>query len=74
MHNLITSDVSGLLGLISVTVIMIWGERDRLTPLKDGKVMLGLLRNAKLHVVKGARHSPMFTNVEEVGEIILKEL
>lgn len=74
MHNLITSDLSDLLGLISVPVVMIWGEKDRLTPLKDGKMMLGLLRNAKLHVIAGARHSPMFTNVEEVGDIILKEL
>ena len=74
MHNLITSDISDLLALIKVPVTIIWGERDRMMPLKDGRMMQGLLRNAKLHVIAGARHSPMFTNVEEVGEIILKEL
>jgi pimeloyl-ACP methyl ester carboxylesterase len=73
MHNLITYDVSHLLEGIKVPVVLVWGERDRITPLEDGKRMLGLLRNAKLHVIAGARHSPMFTNVEEVGEIVLRE-
>jgi pimeloyl-ACP methyl ester carboxylesterase len=73
MHNLITYDVSHLLAGIHIPVVIIWGERDKITPLKDGKIMQGLLKNSKLYVVPGARHSPMFTNVDEVGEIIRQE-
>ncbi len=74
MSNLISSDISTLLSLINLPVTIIWGEKDEITPLKDGEVMHGGLKNSNMHVICGAKHSPMFTHTEEVAEIISKEL
>jgi pimeloyl-ACP methyl ester carboxylesterase len=72
MLNLIRTDISYLFPVIHVPTTIIWGERDTTTPLADGKNMKQALRNGALYIISGARHSPMFTNVEEVGEIIRK--
>lgn len=74
MHNLIKSDLSFYLAKISTQTLIIWGEWDKVTPLNDGKIMHKIIKNSKLHIVKGARHSPHFTHVEEVADIILKYL
>ena len=74
MVNLIKSDLSFYLSKIITPTLIIWGELDKITPLADGKIMHKLIRNSKLHIVKGARHSPHFTHVEEVTAIILKNL
>lgn len=74
MINLINSDKSLSLDKITVKTLIIWGENDKITPLTDGKIMNRLIKNSKLYVIKGARHSPQFTHADEVVEVILKTL
>lgn len=74
MINLIRTDISNLLPAISAPTTIIWGERDETTPLRDGELMHEKIRDSKLRIIQKAQHSPHFTNVEEVGEIILKEI
>lgn len=74
MLNLIRTDISNLFPKISASTTIIWGEKDDTTLLTDGKIMHEKIKDSKLFVIKNAKHSPHFTNVEEVGEIILKEL
>lgn len=74
LHNLVTRDISKLFQQIHLPVVIIWGEEDTITPFTDGKKMHTMLKNSKLFPIKNARHSPMFTNVEEAGEIVLGEL
>lgn len=74
MLNLIRTDISNLFSSISAPTTIIWGEKDDTTLLADGKIMHEKIKGSKLFIVKNARHSPHFTNVEEVSEIILKEL
>jgi pimeloyl-ACP methyl ester carboxylesterase len=73
MLNLIHTDISNLFTEISAPTTIIWGEKDDTTLLADGKIMNEKIKGSKLFVIKNAKHSPHFTNVEEVGEIILKE-
>lgn len=70
MVNLIESDMLLNLNKIIVPTLIIWGDNDRALPLKDGKKMHELIKNSTLKIIKGARHSPQFTNPEEVAKLI----
>lgn len=74
MKNLITIDISQELNQIKIPTLIIWGEGDKTTPLKDGQLMHSLIKNSKLRVIKSARHSPMFTHPEEVVNKIVEEI
>ena len=74
MIKLINSDKSLGLDKIAVRTLIIWGEKDKVTPLSDGKIMNRLIKNSKLYVIKEAKHSPQFTHAEEVNAIMLKYL
>lgn len=74
LRNLIRIDLTERLSEIKTPTVIIWGEDDRITPLRDGKIMNVRIKGSELFVIKGAKHSPHFTNMEEVGNIILKQL
>ncbi len=73
MNNLITADLTSDLPSIKTPVLLIWGREDRVTPLKDGKLMQSLLKGSKFEIVNG-RHSPQFTHPGEVVEKIYEYL
>ncbi len=70
MVNLITSDISQILNQIKIPTLIIWGEKDKTTPLPDGKLMHQLIKNSKMKIITGAKHSPQFTHPERVVKII----
>ena len=74
MVNLISTDLTPELTKVKAPTLIIWGAEDRTTPLSDGKLMNKLIPNSKLHIAKGARHSPQFTHPKEVCAKIVKEL
>lgn len=74
MINLINSDRLLNLDMVTVPTLIIWGREDKTTPLSDGKLMGKQIKNSKLYVVDNAKHSPMFTNLEEVSEILNKNI
>ena len=74
MINLITFDISNSLNKVKAPTLIIWGENDKATPLSDGRTMHKLIKESKLHIIKSARHSPQFTHVNQVIQIILKEI
>lgn len=74
MVNLITSDKILSPEKISIPTIIIWGEKDGITPLSDGRKLKKLIVNSKLLIVGNARHAPQFTHPEKVAEIISQNL
>lgn len=70
MINLITFDIAPLLPNIKIPTLIIWGKRDKVTPIKDGQTLHRLIKNSKLKIIADARHSPMFSNPKEVVKII----
>ena len=74
MRNLIRADLRDCLSLIKIPTTIIWGKNDKVTPLSDGNVLHEGLKHSSLHIVNGARHSPMFTHTDEVARLVLKEL
>lgn len=70
MQNLIKFDLTPMLTNIKTKAIIIWGKEDKITPIGDAYVFDKLLPNSDLFVINNARHSPQFTNVDEVSKII----
>lgn len=70
MINLIAVNLTPLLKKITAPTLIIWGEKDKTTPLSDGKLMNKLIGNSKLEVIKNSKHSPHYTHPEEVAKII----
>lgn len=72
MVNLISADIVPLLPEIKAPALLIWGKKDQVTPVSDGKKIQQAMRNAQLFILSTARHSPQFTHPQEVVEIIQK--
>jgi pimeloyl-ACP methyl ester carboxylesterase len=70
MLNLIKEDLTENFKRIIVKTLIIWGENDKITPVGDAKLIHNLIKDSKLEIVKGARHSPFYTHPEEVVRII----
>ncbi len=70
MANLLSEDLRGKLALIKAEVLLIWGENDQMTPLHLGKEMAAKIPQAKLAIIKGARHVPQITNWQETMQAI----
>ncbi|WKZ25925.1 MAG: alpha/beta hydrolase [bacterium] len=74
MQNLITIDLTNMLHKVNVDTSIIWGRNDSITPLRDGMLMNKLIRNSKIYIIDGAKHSPQFTHPERVLNIIYENI
>lgn len=74
MSNLITVDIEPLLTKITVPTLIIWGELDKSTPLKDGKLMSCQIKDSKFEIIKESGHSPHVTHRAELVKLLVNEL
>ncbi len=70
MQNMLKADNYIDLTKVTVPTTIIWGEKDIITPLKDGQKMQQLIPNAKLFVINGAKHAPQDNEPVQVADII----
>ncbi len=54
--RIISEDLSPVAKNINFPVLLIWGEEDRQTPLKQGEKFSRLIKNSRLEVIKNAGH------------------
>ncbi len=66
MRNILTDEVVDDLPAIQAPTLVIWGEHDRMTPLKLAETFAENIPNSQFVLIKAARHSPMYTHPEEV--------
>ena len=71
MKNLILVDLKPHLSNISIPTLIIWGARDKATPLSDGQLMHKLMPKSELHIIPEAGHSPYFSHAKEVSKKII---
>ncbi|MFH0856958.1 MAG: alpha/beta hydrolase, partial [bacterium] len=71
--NIIAEDLTPYLSEIKKPAIIIWGEKDKYTPLADGILMNKKIKNSKLHIIKNVGHGVHIYESEKVAEIIRKE-
>ena len=74
MANLLSVDLSLVLHKIQCPTLIIWGARDKTTPLSAGNKIHAGIRGSRMVVIPDARHSPHITHSEQVADLITEEL
>jgi len=67
-------DIRRLLDRVKMPTLLVWGERDGLTPLEQGREIAKGLPDARLEIVSKARHLPMVSDPGATSRLILKFL
>ena len=69
--KVVNEDLKDYLPRIKSPVLLVWGENDRETPLKDGQLMKELIPDSRLEVIPGGGHfsymddQPIFNSILE---------
>jgi len=56
-QNVIKEDLTNILDQINVETIIIWGKKDKLTPLWQGKLIHSLIKNSKFYIDENGGHN-----------------
>lgn len=70
LKDVLRINFDGQLSEITTGTLLIWGEKDKYTPLWMGQKMCNEMKNAKLEIVKDAKHNLPLVNPEIVATII----
>ena len=68
------SDLTAELPRVRCPVLLLWGDRDPISPVFVGERLLELLPRAKLHVLRGGTHELVHTHAAEVAPLIERHL
>ncbi|MBW3553866.1 MAG: alpha/beta hydrolase [Gemmatimonadetes bacterium] len=72
--HVLGDDVRPLLPRVRTPTLLVWGARDPLTPVQDGRVMRDLIPDARLVVLDEAAHNPMADRPERFNREVLSFL
>jgi len=72
--NIINEDISKDFSKITVPTIIIWGKKDKITPLKDAYYFKEQIRDARLEILPDIYHNPHRENPKLLVEKILTYL
>jgi len=72
--NVIAEDLSLKLSFVRVPTVIIWGDKDALTPVTDAKRIHEKIRNSKLIVLPGFEHSLQIQAPDLLTEKIVENL
>ncbi len=70
MKNVIADEIRDDLKQITCPVLVIWGENDQTTPLKNGYYIDDKLADSELRIAAGVRHAPQFDEPNVVAKFI----
>lgn len=69
--NIIKEDLSKELSLIDCKTVIVWGKKDKMTPLWQGVLIHRIVKGSKMEILPGLGHSPYLDNPEVFTNIIL---
>ena len=72
--KIINEDLSGVLNLVKTKTIIIWGDKDDIVPLEQGKEINKKISNSKLVIIPGANHALEIKTPEALASNILENL
>jgi len=72
--KIIGHDLSDELPKVSVKSILFWGEKDKITPHRQGRLIKELISGAELKKLPGVYHNPHSENPELLVKTILENL
>jgi pimeloyl-ACP methyl ester carboxylesterase len=70
-QQLLRSDWGHFLAAIEAPTLIIWGDQDRVTPLKIGKAIHLAIPNSQLVVIEHAGHTPMWDQPDRFNQALL---
>ena len=70
IRELLAADLRPKLERIRAPTLVVWGDRDRVTPLAAGRALTAQLPDARLAVVPGAGHLPMWERPETFNRLV----
>ncbi|MEK7542240.1 MAG: alpha/beta hydrolase [Patescibacteria group bacterium] len=70
--KVITQDLTAKFSKIQIPTLIIWGDKDEMTPVQDAYLMQELIPNSKLEVINAAKHALNFQAPEKLVETITK--
>jgi pimeloyl-ACP methyl ester carboxylesterase len=73
-RELLSFDAAEQLQLLRTPALIVHGERDTLVPLAAARVLRERIPHARLHVIAGAGHVPMFERAQEFNHVVLRFL
>lgn len=59
---------------LGVPTVLIWGDRDTVTPLEQGKTLVGLIPNARIVVMRDIGHIPQIEDPKALQAILISAL
>ena len=68
---LVLEDFSGIIQRVRAPVLVIWGAKDPLAPLRTGKVLAANLAQAELKILADSAHTPMEDAPQEFDALVL---
>ena len=68
--NIIQEDLFPYLSQIKIPTLIIWGEKDKITPVSDAYLMNKKIQNSKLEILKNIGHAPHL----KTPEILAKKI
>ncbi|HSG82664.1 MAG TPA: alpha/beta fold hydrolase [Gemmatimonadota bacterium] len=71
MRELRRHDIRPVLRRLRIPTLVIWGERDTLTPPEHAHMMLAELAQGRLEFVAGVRHLPMISDARTTGRLMI---
>lgn len=74
IKKVLEEDLLPVLSEIKTKTLIIWGEKDKMVPVKDAYIFNEKIDNSKLEILAGTGHSPHLEKPEELVDIILKFL
>ena len=74
IKKVLEEDLLPELTKIDISTLIIWGEKDKLVPLKNAYVIKEMIKGSKLEILPKIGHSPHLEVPEKLSEIILNFL
>ncbi len=72
--KIIKRDLSDILPAVATPTVIIWGEKDKITPLNEGVEINRKIKNSKIQIIEGVNHSPNLIVPEKLAQTIGKFL
>lgn len=72
MSNVIDEDLTPLLSNILIPTLIIWGKKDKLAPVSDGKLMLNKIKNSEIKIFNKIGHTLHLVSSKALAKEIKK--
>ena len=72
--KVIEEDLSDVLEKVKVPTMIIWGAKDKITPIKQAKLIKTKIRNSELKIIPNIGHSLHLEAPEKLGDWVSQEL